>query len=235
MQKLAEVSIRRPVFATMIVLALVVVGGASYFRLGIDRFPRIDLPQVSVRTALPGAAVEVVETQVSKVIEEAVNTVEGISEVRSVSSAGNSQVTVVFNLDRDINVATQDLRDRVAAIVRNLPDDVLPPVILKFNSDNAASISVALSGNLSLRELTEVADKIVKPRLERSAGVGGVQIVGGLERAIDVRVDADRLAAYRMPITDVQTALARQNQDAPGGQTTERIRGGRGTDQNSYG
>ncbi len=220
MKSLINICITRPVFASMIILALVVIGGVSYFRLGIDRYPAVDLPQASVRTSLPGAAVEVVETQVSKVVEEAVNTVEGISEVRSASSAGTSFVTVVFNLNRDINVATQDLRDRIAAVVRTLPQDVLPPVILKFNSDNAPSISVALSGNLSLRELTEVATRIVKPRLERSAGVGGVQVVGGIERAIDVRVDADRLAAYRMPITDVQTALARQNQDAPGGNVT---------------
>ena len=115
-------------FAAMIVLTLVVVGGASYFRLGVDRFPRIDLPQASVRTSLPGAAVEEVETQITEPIEEAVNTVEGISEVRSSSGAGTSNVTVVFNLDRDIDVATQDLRDRVSAVVRNLPDDAAPGV-----------------------------------------------------------------------------------------------------------
>ncbi len=220
MKKLVAVCIERPVFAAMIVLTLVVVGTASYFRLGVDRFPRIDLPQASVRTSLPGAAVEEMETQITEPIEEAVNTVEGISEVRSNSGAGNSNVTVVFNLDRDIDVATQDLRDRVSAVVRDLPEETLPPVVLKFNSDNAAAISLALSGNLSVRELTELADKIAKPRLERSAGVGEVQIVGGLERTINVWVDADRLAAYRMPITEIQTALARQNQDAPGGNVT---------------
>ena len=220
MKKLVAVCIERPVFAAMIVLTLVVVGAASYFRLGVDRFPRIDLPQASVRTSLPGAAVEEMETQITEPIEEAVNTVEGISEVRSNSGAGNSNVTVVFNLDRDIDVATQDLRDRVSAVVRDLPEETLPPVVLKFNSDNAAAISLALSGNLSVRELTELADKIAKPRLERSAGVGEVQIVGGLERTINVWVDADRLAAYRMPITEIQTALARQNQDAPGGNVT---------------
>ncbi|MQA31858.1 MAG: AcrB/AcrD/AcrF family protein, partial [Luteitalea sp.] len=220
MKSLVGICIDRPVFAAMIVLSLVVVGGASYFRLGVDRFPRIDLPQASVRTTLPGGAVEVVETQISEPIEAAVNTVEGITEVRSISGAGASNVTVVFNLDRDINVATQDLRDRVSAVTRNLPEETLPPVILKFNNDNAAAISIALSGNLSLRELTEFADKIAKPRLERSAGVGEVQIVGGLERTINIWVDADRLAAYRLPITEIQTALARQNQDAPGGNVT---------------
>ena len=220
MRKLVAVCIERPVFAAMIVLTLVVIGGASYFRLGVDRFPRIDLPQASVRTNLPGAAVEEVETQITEPIEEAVNTVEGISSVRSTSGSGASYVGVVFNLDRDIDVATQDLRDRVSAVVRDLPEETLPPVVLKFNSDGDASISIALSGDLSVRELTEIADKIVKPRLERSSGVGEVQIVGGLERTINIWVDADRLAAYRMPITEIQTALARQNQDAPGGNVT---------------
>ena len=220
MRKLVAVCIERPVFAAMIVLTLVVIGGASYFRLGVDRFPRIDLPQASVRTNLPGAAVEEVETQITEPIEEAVNTVEGIDSVRSTSGSGASYVGVVFNLDRDIDVATQDLRDRVSAVVRNLPEETLPPIVLKFNSDGDASMSIALSGDLSVRELTEIADKIVKRRLERSSGVGEVQIVGGLERTINIWVDADRLAAYRMPITEVQTALARQNQDAPGGNVT---------------
>ena len=220
MRKLVAVCIERPVFAAMIVLTLVVIGGASYFRLGVDRFPRIDLPQASVRTNLPGAAVEEVETQITEPIEEAVNTVEGIDSVRSTSGSGASYVGVVFNLDRDIDVATQDLRDRVSAVVRNLPEETLPPVVLKFNSDGDASMSIALSGDLSVRELTEIADKIVKRRLERSSGVGEVQIVGGLERTINIWVDADRLAAYRMPITEIQTALARQNQDAPGGNVT---------------
>jgi HAE1 family hydrophobic/amphiphilic exporter-1 len=220
MKKFVGVCIERPVFAAMIVFTLVVVGAASYFRLGVDRFPRIDLPQASVRTSLPGGAVDVVETQITELVEAAVNTVEGISEVRSVSGSGNSTVTVVFNLDRDIDVATQDLRDRVAAVTRSLPEDALPPVVSKFNSDNAPAISIALSGNLPLRELTEMADKVAKPRLERSAGVGEVTIVGGLQRAINIWVDADRLAAYRLPISEVHTALARQNQDAPGGNVT---------------
>ena len=220
MKSLINVCITRPVFAAMIVLTLVVVGTASYVRLGVDRFPRIDLPQVTVRTSLPGAAVEVVETQITEPIEAAVNTVEGISEVRSASAPGTSSINVIFNLERDIDTATQDLRDRVSAIQRNLPEETLPPVILKFSNDSTPAISIALSGTLSLRELTEIADKVVKPRLERAAGVGEVVIVGGLQRAINVWADADRLAAYRLPISDIQQALVRQNQDAPGGNVT---------------
>ncbi len=121
MQKLAEVSIRRPVFASMIILALVVVGVASYFRLGVDRFPSVDLPTVSVRTTLPGASPEEVETIISQPIEEVVNTVEGIDELRSVSGRGTSFVMATFNLDRDIDVAAQDVRDRVATVLNRLP------------------------------------------------------------------------------------------------------------------
>lgn len=220
MKTLAAICIERPVFAAMIVLSLVVVGAASYFRLGVDRFPRVDLPNVSVRTALPGAAVEEIESQISERIEEAVNTVEGISEMRSISWSGQSMVITVFNLDRDIDVAAQDVRDRVQAVVRDLPEDALPPTVNKFNADNSPSLSIALSGNLSVRELTEIADKIVKPRIERSSGVGEVRIVGGLERTINIRVDADRLAAYRLPITEIQSALVRQNADVPGGNVT---------------
>ncbi|MFP5286173.1 MAG: efflux RND transporter permease subunit, partial [Thermoanaerobaculia bacterium] len=220
MQKLAEICIRRPVFAAMIILALVVVGAASYGQLGVDRFPSVDLPTVSVRTALPGASTEEVETEISQRIEEAVNTVEGIQELRSVSSAGSSFVIVTFDLDRDIETAAQDIRDRVASVVRQLPDDALPPVIAKFNNDTAPVLTVALSGNRSIKELTEVADKIVKVQLERSAGVGEVQIQGGLERAINVWVDPERLAAYQIPITDVRDALVRQNTDVPGGNVT---------------
>src|SRR5215217_7644220 len=155
MQKLADICIRRPVFAAMIILALVVVGAASYGRLGVDRFPSVDLPTVSVVTSLPGGSTEETEAEVSQKIEEAVNTVEGIQELRSVSSGGTSIVIATFNLNRDIDTAAQDIRDRVSTVVRNLPDDVLPPVIAKFNNDSAPVLSVALSGNRSLRELTE--------------------------------------------------------------------------------
>ncbi|HSN89467.1 MAG TPA: efflux RND transporter permease subunit, partial [Thermoanaerobaculia bacterium] len=157
MQKLAEICIRRPVFAAMIILALVVVGAASYGRLGVDRFPSVDLPTVSVRTALPGASTEEVETEVSQRIEEAVNTVEGIQELRSISSAGSSFVIVTFDLDRDIDTAAQDVRDRVSAIVRQLPEDVLPPVIAKFNNDSSPVLTISLSGNRPIKELTEYA------------------------------------------------------------------------------
>lgn len=220
MQKLAEICIRRPVFASMIILALVVVGAAGYVNLGVDRIPSIDLPNVSVRTLLPGASPEEVEAEVSQPIEEVVNTIEGISELRSISGPGASVVLITFNLERDIDVAAQDVRDRVATVLRNLPREADPPIISKFNNDQAPVLTIALSANRPIRELTELADKVVKVQLERSAGVGEVRVVGGLERAINIWVDADRLGAYQIPITAVRNALVRQNADVPGGNVT---------------
>src|SRR5499426_2482723 len=168
MQKLAEICIRRPVFASMIVLSLVVVGAASYFRLGVDRFPAVDLPTVAVRTELPGASTEDMETQVSQKIEEAVNTIQGISELRSISSPGNSIVIITFNLNRQIDVAAQDVRDKMAGALRNLPRDIKTPIISKTDNDQAPVLTVAVAGEQrSLKELTEVADKLVRVELER--------------------------------------------------------------------
>ena len=217
MQKLAEICIRRPVFATMIVLSLVVVGTASFFRLGVDRFPSVDLPTVSVRTSLPGAAPEEMESLVTQQIEEVVNTVDGIDELRSISAQGTSFVIATFKLDRDLDTAAQDVRDRVATVVRDLPVDATPPVVQKFDNDSTPVITLSLSGDRSLRELTELADKTVRVQLERTGGVGEVQVVGGLQRAINIWIDADRLAAYQIPITAVRQALSRQNADVPGG------------------
>ncbi|MGH7843635.1 MAG: efflux RND transporter permease subunit [Candidatus Binatia bacterium] len=221
MQKLAEICIRRPVFASMIILALVVVGATSYFRLGVDRFPSVDLPNVTVRTSLPGASPEEIETVISQPIEEVVNTVEGIDELRSISGQGASFVIATFNLERDIDSAAQDVRDRVATVLRRLPRDTDPPVISKFNNEDSPILTITVSGDRSPRELTEIADKIVKVQLERAAGVGEVRLVGELERAINIWVDADRLAAYQIPITAVRDAIQRQNADTPGGNVTD--------------
>ena len=224
MQKLAEICIRRPVFASMIVLTLMVVGLAGYFRLGIDRFPAVDLPTVRVTTSLPGAAPEEVEALVSQPIEEVINTIEGIKELRSINRQGMSMVIVTFELSRDIDTATQDIRDRVAMVAGDLPREADPPVIVKADNDLSPVLTIALTAPRSQRELTEMADKIVRVQLERSLGVGEVEIIGGLMRAINIWVDSSRLAAYRIPITAVREAIVRQNADAPGGNVTTPIR-----------
>ncbi|MFM1873172.1 MAG: hypothetical protein RL398_2594, partial [Planctomycetota bacterium] len=220
MQKLAEICIARPVFACMFVLAMVVAGAVGFVKLPVDRYPSVDLPTVSVRANLPGAAPEEVEVTVCQPLEEALNTVAGIQELRSISSTGSAFVIVTFDLSVDIDTAAQDVRDKVATAARRLPRDIDPPVVSKFNNDSSPILSLALSGERTLRELTEFADKKVKRRIEREMGVGEVVVDGGRERSINVWVDADRLAAFGMPITRVREAIARQNSDTPGGSVT---------------
>ena len=145
---------------------------------------------------------------------------QGIEELRSISGQGTSAVIATFNLKRDIDSAAQDVRDRVATVLDRLPSDIDPPIIAKFNNDDAPILTIALSGDRSLRELSEFADKVVKVQLERSAGVGEVRLVGGLDRAINIWIDADRLAAYQIPITAVRDAIQHQNADIPGGNVT---------------
>ena len=204
----------------MIVLSLVVVGAAGFFRLGVDRFPSVDLPTVSVRVGLPGAAPEEVESLVTQQVEEVVNTVDGISELRSVSGQGTSLVIATFKLDRNLESAAQDVRDRVNTLGRRLPEDATPPIVQKFDNDSTPVLTVALTADRSLRELTELADKTARPQLERVGGVGEVRVVGGLDRAINVWIDAERLAAYQISISQIRQALERQNTDVPGGNVT---------------
>jgi HAE1 family hydrophobic/amphiphilic exporter-1 len=224
MQKLAEISIRRPVFGTMIVLALVVVGIAGYLKLGVDRSPPVDIPTIYVATRLPGASPVEVESLISQPIEEQVNTVEGITELRSISGVGSSFVIIQFDLSRKVSEALEDVRNRVASMGTELPRDADPPQVTKFDTERNGVISVSLSGERTQRELTELADKIVKVQLERALGVGEVEINGGLQRAISIWVDPDRLAAYKIPITAVRDAVARQNANIPGGNVISNVR-----------
>ena len=223
-QKLAEISIRRPVFGTMIVLALVVVGIVGYLKLGVDRSPPVDIPQIYVGTRLPGASPVEVESLISQPLEEQVNTVEGITELRSISGVGSSFVIIQFDLSRKVNEALEDVRNRVTIMGNELPRDADPPQVMKFDTERNGVITVSLSGDRSHRELTELADKIVKVQLERALGVGEVEIRGGLQRAISIWVDPDRLAAYQIPVTQVRDAIARQNANVPGGNVISNVR-----------
>ncbi len=220
MRTLVDLFIKRPVFAAMLIATLVVVGLYSYERLRVDRFPSVDLPTVVVRTALPGASVEEVETLVSQRIEEAINTVDGIDQLRSISTNGSSLVMITFTLERDIDTAAQDVRDRVAGVLRELPPDIQAPIISKFDNDQTPVITFALSANRPIRELSEIADKLIKPQIENSLGVGEVRLVGAAERAINVWVDAKRLEAFHLPISALASALRRQNVEVPGGNVT---------------
>ncbi len=217
MQKLAEICIRRPVFASVLVLILCVTGLFGYTKLGIDRYPDIELPFVTVSASLPGAAVEEMETEVTDPIEEAVNTVSGIKEIRSTSMEGNSRIFIEFELEKDPDVATQEVRDRISRILTQLPEDVDDPVIQKVDPDSRPVLTVAISADRPLREITEYADKILRRRLEGAYGVGEVQIVGGEERQINIFVKPDRLRSEGLNITDVVNALQSENAQLPGG------------------
>jgi hydrophobic/amphiphilic exporter-1 (mainly G- bacteria), HAE1 family len=207
MQWLAEICIRRPVFAAMMNLALIIVGAVSFTRLGVDRLPSVDVPTVRVQTTLPGASPAEVETELTDIVEEAVNTVQGIDELRSVSMPDRSMVLANFNLERDVDIAAQDVRDRVSGVMRRLPEDTDPPVVSKVDNDSEPVMTIAITGPRTIRELTEIADNVVRVRLERAPGVGEVQLRGDIERTMNIWIDADRLDAYGVPITAVRDAI----------------------------
>ncbi len=224
MQKLAEICVRRPVFATVIVLALVVVGGFSYFQLGVDRFPKIEFPWVTVSTVLPGAAPEEVETEITDKIEEAVNTISGIDEMMSTSSENVSVVQIGFVLEKDADVAAQEVRDRINTILGDLPADAEPPIIQKIESDAAPVIGIALSGPATERQISEYADKTLRRRFETVNGVGQVVIVGSRPRQINVVADVDKLASLGLTSADLVNALRTQNVQVPGGRVESGVR-----------
>ena len=217
MQALARLCVRRPVFASVLIIALVVVGGVGYTRLGVDRYPRVDFPTVAVVTRLPGAAPEEVETEVTDKIEESINTIAGIDDLQSVSAEGISQVFVTFILEKNVDVAAQEVRDKVNRVLADLPREIDQPIVEKLDPDATPVLSVSLSGNRTLRETTEFADKVLRRQLESVNGVGQVTILGGRSRRINVRLDTERLKAYGLTAVDVRRALQTQNVKLPGG------------------
>ena len=218
---LAEICVKRPVFALMLILALIVAGVAAFPQLGVDRFPNMDMPTVFVRTIYVGAAAQEVESEVSAVIEDAVATVAGIEELRSISRDGRSVVIVTFQLDRDIDSAAQDMRDAVAGALNQLPPGVDPPVVAKRDLDASSIMTLAVSGPRTPRELYVLADRYVKNVVESSHGVGEVIIGGAADRAVQVNIEAERLAAYQLSILQIHEALVRQNAEVPGGRMDE--------------
>ena len=217
MQALARLCVRRPVFASVLIIALVVVGGVGYTRLGVDRYPRVDFPTVAVITRLPGAAPEEVETEVTDKIEESINTIAGIDDLQSVSSEGISQVFVTFILEKNADVGAQEVRDKVNRVLADLPRDIDQPIVEKLDPDATPILSIALSGKRTLRETTEYADKVLRRQLESVNGVGQVTILGGRSRRINVRLDTERMKAYGLSAVDVRRALQTQNVKIPGG------------------
>jgi len=221
MQWLAALCVKRPVFATVLILSLTVVGAFSFTRLGVDRFPKVDLPTVIVTTVQRGAAPEQIETEITDKIEEGVNTISGIDELRSVSSEGISQVIISFLLDKNTDVAAQEVRDKVNGVLPLLPKTIDQPRVDRMDPDAAPVLSLALSANKPVRDITEFADKVLRRQLESVDGVGQVLVLGGRSRQINVWLDADRLRAYNLTVNDVARALQTQNIEIPGGRVDQ--------------
>jgi hydrophobic/amphiphilic exporter-1 (mainly G- bacteria), HAE1 family len=218
MQWLAALCVKRPIFASVLVLVLCVVGIAGYLQLGVDRFPNVDFPIIVVLTNHPGAAPEDIETEITDKIEQAVNTISGIDELRSVTTEGVSQVIVTFVIEKDINVAAQEVRDRLNSVLGDLPKDIDQPVVQKLDPDAAPILYFALeSHGHTLRETTELADKRVRRALESIDGVGQVKLLGGRKRQVNVLIDPIRLRAAGVTVNDVQRSIAAQNLTTPGG------------------
>ncbi len=215
--KLADISVKRPVFTAVMMLVLIVFGLDSYSKVGVDQFPNVEFPVVTVTTVYPGADPESVESKVIDPLEESINSVNGIDELRSTSSENVGIVIVRFELSRDADKAVQDVRDKVSAVLGQLPDDVEQPVVQKFDIGAAPIISLVVSGPLDARALTKLADDTIKQRLQTLEGVGNIQIVGGEEREFEIYVDPVALESYGLAISDVAQAIGAQNLDVPGG------------------
>ncbi|HYW07285.1 MAG TPA: efflux RND transporter permease subunit [Longimicrobium sp.] len=215
---LSDVSIRRPVFATMMMVTLVVLGVVAYGRLAVDEYPDVTYPTVVAQTSYPGASPQVMEREVSRPIEEALNTVQGIQEITSTSLEGSSLVRVQLQLGVDVMAAQQEVQSKIARIRRQLPEDIEDPVIIRFDPNERPIMSIAVrSSARPMRELTDLADEVISTRLEAIPGVGGVNLVGGAARQIRVQLDPNAMRSYGVSPPQVVQALQRENQEVPAG------------------
>ena len=219
MQKLAELCVRRPVFATMLVAAMTVVGAVAYFSLGVDLYPNIDMPAVTITTVNPGASAQEIELDISDRIEDAVSTISGIDQLQSTSVEGVSIVVVLFSLDKSPEVAAQEVRDKVSSI-GDLPPGARAPTIEKLDIGASPILQIAVSGDV-LYDVSDIARDVIKRQIQHINGVGQVQIIGGVDDVVRVALDLDRMSAFGMTVGEVSAALAMQNVEAPGGRLTE--------------
>jgi hydrophobe/amphiphile efflux-1 (HAE1) family protein len=218
MQWLATLCIRQPVLTWVLMLLVVVVGGFGYVSLGVDQFPKVDIPTILVTSTLNGSAPEEIETDVTDKIEGTINTISGVDELRSTSSDGVSLVIVTFDMTKDIDVAAQEVRDHINNITPDLPKGMDPPVVQKVDPDASPILFVSLSAPGDIRDVTELADKRVRRQIESINGVGQLKILGGHKRQINVWLDPLKLQAAGLTAIDVERALGQQNLTVPGGQ-----------------
>lgn len=221
MQWLAEICVHRPVFATVIVLFLTVVGGVSFFTLGVDRFPKIDLPTISVSTSNQGASPEEIETEITDIVEGALNTVPGVEEMRSTSSRGRSNVTLTFNLEKNPDQAFQEVQQKLSGISNRLPEMADPPSAQKSDPDSQPILMYTISAPRDVMELTEMVENLIQERIESADGVGEVFMWGSRTPQVLININPDRLRAYNLAVTDVTNAIRSQNQELPGGNLIE--------------
>lgn len=221
MQWLAEICVHRPVFATVIVLFLTVVGGFSFFTLGVDRFPKIDLPTITVSTNNTGAAPAEMENEVTDIIEGALNTVPGIDEMRSTSSLGSSNITLTFNLEKDPDQAYAEVQQKLSTVANKLPESADPPIARKSDPDSQPVLMYVLSAPRNVVEISDMAQTLIMDRIESADGVGEVFAYGTRQKQVKVYVNPDRLRAYNLTVTQVANAVTAQNQELPGGTLVE--------------
>lgn len=214
---LADTSVKRPVFATMVIMALVVLGIVSYPNIGVDLFPKVDFPIVTITTTLKGASSDVMDVDVTDMIEGSVNTINGVKSINSISAEGVSRVTIEFVLERNIDLAVQDVREKVSLIRAKLPQDIDEPRIAKVDPDATPILWTNVSGNKTVRELSTYADEVLKEQFQRINGVGDVLFYGLRLRQVRIWLDAARMQAYQVSPTDIIRALARENIELPGG------------------
>jgi len=214
---LADTSIKRPVFATMFIMALVILGIVSYPDIGVDLYPKIDFPIINVTTKLKGASPEIMDIDVTDKIEETINTINGVKTITSQSVEGASIVTVEFVLERDIDLAVQDVREKISTIRSKLPTDIDEPIIEKVDPDANPVLWLNLSGNMPVRELSTYADEVLKEKLQKIPDVGAIRMGGLRLRQVRIWLDADRLRAYEVSPSDIMQALQRENVELPGG------------------
>jgi HAE1 family hydrophobic/amphiphilic exporter-1 len=223
--RIADISIKQPVFITMIILALVVVGVLSYSRLGVDLMPDITLPIVAVTIANPGVGPEEMESQVTKPIEDALSTINGLDKLSSTSAEGISVIVASFVLEKDSQVASTEVREKVATIRNTLPREIIEPVINKFDPSASPIVSFSIlsrGGKMSLSEVRSYLDDRIKPQIQQVEGVGAVDLIGGLEREIQVEVNLDRMNAQGISVAQITQAIRGENLNLPAGRVTEK-------------
>lgn len=214
---LADTSIKRPVFATMAILGIVLMGLVSYTGIGVDLFPKVDFPIVNITTTLKGASPDIMDIDVTDKIEEAVNTINGVKSINSTSTEGVSTVTVEFVLERDIDLAVQDVREKISIVRQRLPRDINEPIIEKVDPDASPVLWLALSGEKSVRDLSTYTNEVLKEQIQKISGVGSILMPGLRLRQVRVWLDAQRLGAYQITAHDIMAALQRENAELPGG------------------